>query len=346
VLKNAIRQGVDSPDVYLGDVIWPAEFGGEGLALPLDDKFPRELWSRFDPALVRSGMYQGKTFAVPFFIDQGMLFYRKDLLARAGLPVPTTWEGLKSTSRKLQSQGLVKHGFVWQGAPYEGLTCNWTEYLADLGGQTMNDDATAPRINSPEALRALRFLRGLIVDGVSPAEVTTFEEPHSDQVFSLGDAAFLRIWAADYSKIRARADSAVLDNLGFSPLPTFAGRAAPGYSTFGGWSLYINPRTSKLDAAKKFIDWLTDVPAQQILARDSRLPANSTVRDDVASNSDFPVFAAVKGGKLVSRPSGRVEYPEISQAVYENVNKALSGAISPETALEQAEADIRKAVGG
>jgi ABC-type glycerol-3-phosphate transport system substrate-binding protein len=53
------------------------------------------------------------------FEDQGFLYYRHDLLAKENLPVPTTWEQLESEAEQLQKAGLVKYGFVWEGASYE-----------------------------------------------------------------------------------------------------------------------------------------------------------------------------------------------------------------------------------
>src|ERR1700744_3491418 len=124
-LATEISGGSSTPDVFMGDVIWPAQFGAHQLALPLSTVLPASYWSRFAPGLVQGATYKGQVYGSPLFEDQGFMYYRKDLLTKAGLSVPTTWEQLESDSVKLVHMGLVKYGFVWEGDSYEGLTCNF-----------------------------------------------------------------------------------------------------------------------------------------------------------------------------------------------------------------------------
>ena len=119
-LVTTISGGASSPDVYMGDVIWPAQFGHAGLAVPLSKYFPSSYWSSFAPGLVQGATYNGQVYGAPFFEDQGFLFYRKDLLAKEGLPVPTTWQQLETDAVKIKDAGLTKYGFVWQGDSYGG----------------------------------------------------------------------------------------------------------------------------------------------------------------------------------------------------------------------------------
>src|SRR5580698_7253265 len=132
-LATEISGGSATPDVFMGDVIWPAQFGAHQLAVPLSDYLPQSYWSQFAPGLVTGASYKGKVYGSPLFEDQGFMYYRKDLLAKAGLAPPTTWEQLESEAKTLLSKHLVKYGFVWQGASYEALTCNFMEYLASEG---------------------------------------------------------------------------------------------------------------------------------------------------------------------------------------------------------------------
>jgi len=198
-LATEISKGSSSPDVFLGDVIWPAQFGGNQLAVPMSDYLPASFWSKFAPGLVQGATYKGKVYGSPFFEDQGFLYYRKDLLAKAHMSVPTTWEQLESDAATLVRAGLVKDGFVWEGASYEGLTCDFMEYLTDAGGTVANGSYTKATLDSAAAVKAVSFMRSLITTGASPAAVTAFQEAQAMSAFAAGDAAFLRNWDYAYS---------------------------------------------------------------------------------------------------------------------------------------------------
>jgi multiple sugar transport system substrate-binding protein len=338
-LIKALRPGVkDPPDVYLGDVIWPVEFAVNGRALPLNDQFEANFWKRFDSAQLQAATYRGRIYAAPFFADQGMLFYWKDLVPTP----PKTWEDLVQDAKTLVEQGKVKYGYVWQGAAYEGLTCIWTEMLADAGGSTLTTDGSRSAIDSPEARRALRFLRDLVVADISPPELTGFEESEARQLFALHQVAFLRGWNVAYSRLVPNTpDNPLHGRIGVTSLPSFAGRSGPGYSTVGGWNLYINPNTHRLDAAKKFIRWMTDVQAQLRLAKLSHIPTNVAVRRDHVAWANPAVAAGLRAAR-VSRPSNTPEYPAVSRAVYRSLHAALDGKLTPEVALHQADQEINR----
>ncbi|UOF89677.1 ABC transporter substrate-binding protein [Fodinisporobacter ferrooxydans] len=338
-LTTAIGGGATTPDVYMGDVVWPAQFAHSQLAMPLDKVLPADFWNRFANGLVDGAKYQGKVYAAPFFADTAFLFYRKDLLDKAGLPVPTSWEQVQKDAQTLQNKGLVKFGYVWQGASYEGLTCDFTEILADAGGKVL-DSSGKPALDSPEAKKALSFMRGLITSKVSPAAEDTFKEPESMNVFNNGDAAFLRNWSYAWTSSQNPKDSKVVGKVGVTVLPTFGGGA--GYSSVGGWDLFVNPHTKNVPATLAFIDWMTGKEAQTIMAKQfSEIPTNKDVQNDPNVKKVSPIFNIVSQTKFVSRPSQNPNYAQISQALYTNVNQALSGGISVDDALKKAQQAIQ-----
>jgi multiple sugar transport system substrate-binding protein len=350
---NGPSAGTSKPDVYLGDVIWPAEFAEKGLARPLDDEFAPDFWRRFTPELLPAVKYRGKTYAVPLYTDQGVLFYRRDLVPKP----PGTWESLIAEADRVRRERPETYGYVWQGDVYEGLTCNWTEVLADAGGQTLDDAGTGSALaahdskGSQPALRALQFLRSLIDRRTSPPEVASFQEPNGTALFASGQVVFLRGWNGAYARMITSANDEVRGNVGVAALPNFADRPGPpgrgGYSAFGGWNLYLNPHiepnSRKLAAAKTFIEWMTDVQAQRILARYYRLPVNETVRNDPALRDDQAMAAALRA-RPVPRPSHVAAYPEVSKAIYSTVNGVLRGESSPSDAIRQADEKINEAL--
>jgi multiple sugar transport system substrate-binding protein len=344
-LATEISGGSSTPDVFMGDVIWPAQFGAHQLALPLSDYLPASYWAQFAPGLVSGATYDGKVYGSPLFEDQGFLYYRKDLLAKEGMSPPTTWQQLESEATTLVSKHLVKYGFVWEGDSYEGLTCDFMEYLTDAGGTVANANYTKATLDSPAALQALTFMRGLITSGVTPAAVTTFQEPQAMSAFADGDAAFLRNWDYAYSDANTPSTSSVVGKVGVVPMPTFAGQPTPGYSNIGGWNLYINPHSKNIAADLDFIKFMASPAAQTILATEfSEIPTTTVVRDSPTVIALNPVLAIVGKTKLVPRPAGTPNYPALSTAIYTNINAALAGSVSPAAALSAAQSQATTAL--
>jgi multiple sugar transport system substrate-binding protein len=333
LLARQLSARSPTPDVYDGDVIWSYAFAHNGYALPLSKYLPRSFWDMFGASggvgsgasMVRAMTYRGAIYGVPEFVDEGFLYYRKDLLARAGLKPPRTWEQLAADAMVLKRDHLP-YQFAWQGNNYEGLTCVWYEFMADAFGQLPPGASPAADLDSPQSLKALDFLRDLINDGISPRNVDTFEETDADIAFDSGQAAFMRGWDSSYSNAVSAASSLHADQVGVELPPAFQPDSGPGWSALGGWGLFINPHTRNLQAALTFVKWIAGPQAQWILATQySEIPANASVRDNPAVIARSPVLQAAANARVVSRPSDTVNYPQVSEAIHAGIYAALPG---------------------
>jgi multiple sugar transport system substrate-binding protein len=129
---------VPDPDVLQLDVIWTAEFAGAGWILPLEA--PATDISDFLPAAVAAAEWQGRLYAVPWFVDVGLLYWRTDLLAAP----PRSLAELRDAARRLQD-ARTRFGLVWQGARYEGLVTVFLEHLGAFGGGILDSQGRAHR---------------------------------------------------------------------------------------------------------------------------------------------------------------------------------------------------------
>lgn len=345
-LTTQISGGSSDPDVYLGDNIWPAQFGKSGLAAPLSDYLPESFWDAFTPGLVEGVEYEGKKYSTPFMTDPGLLYYRKDLLEKHDLAVPTTWAELVQTSKTLMDAGEVKYGLVWTAAAYEGLTCLVNEFVTDTGGSILTEDGTAANIDSPESIAGVELLASFISEGISPAAVTTFQESQVQQAFVSGESAFLRNWPYAYLDANNPEASDIVGKVGVTTVPSIDGNGA-GFSTAGGVNNFINPHTDELGASIAFVEFLSGVEAQTMIAdRYQAIPVLAEVATDPQWTAANPVLAAAAEARIVVRPSYSPVYSEISEAIYSNVNAALSGSESIENALRTAADQIDAALEG
>ncbi len=116
------------PDILQLDVVWTPEFAAAGWILDLD-RFRPPLDSFF-PATIAANRWQGQLYAMPWFVDVGMLYWRTDLMRSP----PATFVELERDAVRARTVQGLPYGLVWQGARYEGLVTVFSEYLGAFGG--------------------------------------------------------------------------------------------------------------------------------------------------------------------------------------------------------------------
>jgi multiple sugar transport system substrate-binding protein len=193
-------------------------------------------------------------------------------------------------------------------------------------------------MGSKQALTALELMRSLFTDGVSPTSVLQDQEPSDNDAFDNREAAFLRGWDASYALAESRT-SRVRGDVGVAPLPRLTGSSGAGYSTIGGWDLFINPHSTHVAADVTFVNWLTGEQAQRILASQyTEIPANVAVRQDQRVAAGNPVLTAARAntGALVSRPTRLADYPSVSHDIFTAVHAALAAPAKPSGGADDA----------
>ncbi|MGB5547228.1 MAG: ABC transporter substrate-binding protein [Polyangiales bacterium] len=348
-------------DLIATDVIWTAEFAKKKWVEDLTKRF-YEAYDResFLSSALGSATYRLRIWGVPWYTDAGLLFYRKDKLAKSGFSAPpATWEELARMARKVMEDTGTRHGFVFQGAEYEGGTVNAAEFIWSAGGELMVGQVTATGtvlpgvaetdavlVGSDAAARGLDIARKLVADKVSPEAVASFREKEALDAFVSGDAVFLRSWPYVYASLRQAGFT--LDQLGIAPLPAAStgGRSA---SCLGGWNLMINASSSKSerDAAWKLIRYLTSAPQQKRQAREAGvLPILRALYDDADLVKQVPVMALgneVLTSQLHARPMSPF-YSEVSAKVARAFNQTLKGELTGAEAAQRLDKELRAIV--
>src|SRR5215210_5460059 len=137
-MRTQFQVGGGDIDVIGADVIWPAQLAANGWIEDLSELFTEEMQQDYLESTIETSTYKGKIYGVPWYSDAGMLLYRKDLLDKASLKPPQTWDELWSQAKKVQEKEGIKYGFVFQGAEYEGGVCNQCEYIWNAGGEVLD----------------------------------------------------------------------------------------------------------------------------------------------------------------------------------------------------------------
>jgi multiple sugar transport system substrate-binding protein len=318
-------------DVFSSDVIWTAEFASQKWLYDLTP-YVNQARSKYIAAPLETVHYGGKYWGVPETSDAAFLFYRPD---KTPTP-PTTWQQVYSDAAK---QG----GIVYQGAPYEGLTCDFLEIAFAAGGQVLSPDGKKSAINSPANVKALTLMVNGIKQGSAPKAVTTYMEPETDQAWTSGRYAFMRNWTYAYAADNT-GPSKVKGKYKVAPLPSFEGGGKAGI--LGGHNSVISAYTKNPGLALKLADfYASDAFQKKALLKYSQAAIIPSVYSDPDVKKAIPyapeLLQALSQAK--ARPVSPV-YPQISQAIYKNVNDALAGRVSPQDALKKADSQINSAL--
>ena len=178
----------DDCDVFSSDVIWTAEFASQKWLYDLTP-YVQAQKSKYIAAPLETVHYAGKYWGVPETSDAAFIYYRTD---KGGGAPPATWQQVYS---KAKAQG----GLVYQGAPYEGLTCDYLELAFAAGGTVLNAGGDKSTINSPQNIKALQLMVDGIKNGSAPKAVTTYMEPETDQAWTSGRYGYMRNWTYAYA---------------------------------------------------------------------------------------------------------------------------------------------------
>lgn len=328
-------------DVISMDVIWVPEFSRAGWIMDLTYLHPEDERSKFFPVTMEANTYRGRLYGVPWYIDAGVLYYRKDLLDKYSFLPPKTWMELVKITQ------VILHGeknprlkrFIWQGKQYEGLICNVMEYVWGNNGDVL-DKGNRVVIDSPQVEEALSFMRDLIYrHRLTPDFITTIIEEPSRHIFGDGNAIFMRNWPYAWN-IFQRNGSKVKGKVGMAPLPGF--EEGKGASTLGGWQLAINRFSEHAEEAGRLIQFLTSYKAQKYMALNIGYKPTRVAlyRDEELREAQpfidilYPIFLKAKPRPVTPY------YMMISQVLQSEFSSILVGVKEPEEALSSAKRKI------
>jgi trehalose/maltose transport system substrate-binding protein len=326
------RQRAKSSDCdgFEEDVVWTAEFASQKWLMDMTP-YIESRKDEFIPSTLETVTFDGKIFGAPRVSDAGMMYYRTDEVDQ----FPSTWQ-------ELYSEAQNGNGLVYQGSAYEGLTVDYLEYAFAAGGTVLNEDGSKSTINSPENLKALEFMVNGIKDGAAPKAVTTMTEEPARRAWESGNATFMRNWSYCYA-LSQKAPK-VKGKFAVAPYPEFEGGGKA--AVLGGHNMVISVYSQNPGLMLKFIDYMTSekrITANAV--KYSKTPTIGASYDDPAVKKAMPFADALRQGveNAKSRPVSPV-YPQISEAIFKNVNAALSGSTSPQDALKKADDEINQAL--
>ncbi|HEX4884738.1 MAG TPA: ABC transporter substrate-binding protein [Casimicrobiaceae bacterium] len=323
-------------DVILIDVIRPAQWAAQGWAEPLDaylgaDK--QKVMSQYLKAYVDANTVGGKVMSLPYFADAQFMYYRKDLLEKYKRPVPKTWDEMMETARIVLEgeKNPNLQGFSTAGAPIEGTVCT---YLVPLWG--MGSDVTKGgklNLDTPQARQPFQLYGRMKQAGVLPKNIAEIPTDRIRIDMQAGNVLFAQSWGYVWNRLENDADSKVKGKIGVARLPHDQGGQSA--TCIGGWQLAVSAFSKNKQEAVKFVRYLSSPEVSEMQAvMASHLPVFPSVYKDPDVLKANPWFAdalpVVESAR--SRPVSH-QYPQVSDAIRNNMNAYLAGTKTSDTAL-------------
>ncbi|WP_460099894.1 ABC transporter substrate-binding protein [Pseudomonas sp. H3_C08] len=307
----------------------------------LDDVFPS----------VREGLsVKGSLYALPFYAESSITYYRTDLFKDAGLTMPErpTWEEIAGFAEKLTNKDKEQYGICLRGKAGWGENMALITTVANAYGARWFDEKWQPEFTGPEWKNALNFYVDTMKKSGPPgASSNGFNENLA--LFNSGKCAIWVDASVAGSFVTDKTQSKVADHVGF----TFAPHQVTdkGSAWLYSWALAIPTSSKAKDAAKEFSAWATSKEYGELVAKTdgiTNVPPGtraSTYSDAYMSAAPFAKVTleslkAADPSKPTLKPVPYigiqlVTIPEF-QAVGTQVGKLFSAALIGQTTVDQA----------
>jgi multiple sugar transport system substrate-binding protein len=311
--------GGGGPDVLLSDNIWVPQFAAMQLIHPLTDKLGDKK-DEFFQGPIDAAALNGDIYGVPFDAGSMVLFYNKTAFEKAGLDPeqpPKTWDEFKAAAHAVTGDGMYGYGLMggWGGS------FEWLPWLWQNGGDILDESGTKVAFNDEVGIETTEFFLNLLTkDGVVP-EAALAWKTWDELVAAFSNQTIAMVQGMTVMLQGLYAQENIDFEWGVAPLPGKVTQA----NTLGGGHWVINSNSDKLDAAWRWIDYISSSDNLGMMDAYSRISArrDAAEHQELLKNDDNlrVFFEALE----YSRP--RPIIPEWTQIDYDTIQPAFMRVI-------------------
>ena len=192
-----------------------------------------------------------KAYIVPLVTEWQVLYYRKDVLQKAGIKVPANFTELEAAAKKINSEDLA--GLASRGKGAAAVT-QLSSYLYNYGGLYLDKGVAV--FNSKPALDAIRFY-GKLLGNYGPKGITSMSWENIMPLFQAGKIAMWTDASVFYGQIVDPAKTQVAaENVGIATFPAGPKKNSPFIVT--SWGIAVAKQSKQKDLARQFLEWATN----------------------------------------------------------------------------------------
>jgi multiple sugar transport system substrate-binding protein len=313
------------PDVLMLDNPDLQQIAATGALAPLD-QFGLSA-NGYVKGVVDASTYQGKLYGLQPITNTIGLFYNKDILGKAGVEPPATWDELKATAKQLTSG--KQYGLAFSAPPnYEG-TWQFLPFMWSNGGDEKN-------IATPQTAAALQLLVDVVKDGSASKSVLNWTQADVNDQFKAGNAAMMINGPWQFPVLNAE------KSLHYDVVPVPGPKAgATVVSPLGGetWTVPQTGDKARQAKAAKIVACLNSDANQMLLAKERQtVPTKATLQSKFeAAEPSMKAFSELVQNARARTGELGAEWPKAATKIYTAEQAALTGQAAPAKALEQAQ---------
>lgn len=327
----AASGGEAAADVIEVDWSWVGEMHSAGWLEPIEMSDE----DKADMPTLETFSIDGEVLAVPYANDYRIAYYNKDHFAKAGITeAPKTWDEVYDALKKIKEAKVVEYPYTMPMNADESATTSMMWMSFARNGKVFNDDDT---LNQEAVLDALTFEKKLVDDGfIDPASIT-FNGMDCYRKITSGEASFM---VGPTKFVGISNDPEQCSEIGNIVPILLPGRDGTSEQTMAlPEAVGITSFSENKEAAKEFVKWLSSADVQKrMYAVNSSIPTRNAVLADMVKDGTFENAGAMLDEAALIKtvfPNGvPAYYSEMSNTMYNNVNKMVLGEVSPEEAFD------------
>jgi len=324
----------DAPDILNIDVF--ADYQADGLLLPAEDYVSDETYAKFYPAFLDQSVVDGTVWAIPDLASARALYYNADILAAAGVEVPTTWAELKDVCEAIKAYDANIYPWGVDMTTDEGQAC--FAYYAWTNGGGFVDASGNWTLNSAENVEAANYILGLVADGLTNTNPATETRYDLQEMFAAGKLAMM-IGPNQISSYVASTENPI--NFGIASIPANEGKSTSSVGVMDRFMVFDNEHSdAEMEAITKFFDFFyEDKRYSDWVIMEDFLPATSA-GGQIMAEADPAAAAWIEiVGSAQFYPAAKAEWADVKQGVINVLQQGLLGE-DVQGLLDALQADI------
>ena len=327
-----------APDIIdTQGAIW-LEYAANGGLVDLTPYLERDraVKEHYNPTFLRTWVYEGKNYMIPFYVSKTLLFYNKTMMREAGVTrPPQTFDELLEAARKMtkgEKSGFVTLNFDWLYWPL----------LAMNGVELLTPDLKKAAFNTPAAVKTVEALARATADGTINKVAWTGRWVEPNNAFAGGTVGFYQAHSPAFFYVRVGGPWITPETLGAAPMPG-------GFATPNSHGLGISKSSKHPELAWEFIKLATSDKWAYTFGKTLKVFTGTRVDSRLLEElqHEDPLAASVMKTQLEHLDRLVATWPlgkdaQVKDAFYSEFQAAVLGRKPAAAALAEAERKVNR----